>query len=536
MRDITREWALYSSLCILLMLIIMSYQSITSRTGGILVYGSDDVYIHMAVAKNLVLHGVWGVTRYGFTSSTSSIIWPLMISLVYKVFGVNNITPLVFNVILSILLVFYAYRLSGRYVAGQSLRFMLLLSLILFLPLPLLVFNGLEHVLHILLTLLFAFYSAIALSKNVVSSRECYYLYALAPLMTMTRYESMMTIGIVSLLFLLRRRPMVSLALFSAGVLPIIVYGVVSMGNGWFFLPNSLILKGGLHQDVSSHPTVVGRLIVWFTVGVIRSLMTTQTLVILLAVLFLLKKYQWDGFHWSEVVVLAAVFTLNIVAHFFSVHAVVNRYDAYLIALGFFVITAQLGLNVLEKKRMSIRSTLRVLEEHPLLILVLVFSIQNGLWTLQIGQISGNIYQQQYQMGVFLSEYYANRTVALVDVGFANYLTDLRCVDLYGLADMDAANAKSGGYYTMGEVDRITSGKGVEIAVLFDNQFIRNNVSIIPAGWTKVGSWKIEDNVICGDDDITFYSVKDSSRKQLIDDLRAYSPRLPKEVIQEYGF
>jgi len=36
------------------------YVAATARTGGRLVYPLDDPYIHMAMAKNLSLHGVWG--------------------------------------------------------------------------------------------------------------------------------------------------------------------------------------------------------------------------------------------------------------------------------------------------------------------------------------------------------------------------------------------------------------------------------------------------------------------------------------------
>ncbi|MGO9387121.1 MAG: hypothetical protein ACLPWD_03630 [Methanobacterium sp.] len=36
---------------------------------GHFAYGLDDAYIHMSIAENFALHGVWGVTLYGFTSS-----------------------------------------------------------------------------------------------------------------------------------------------------------------------------------------------------------------------------------------------------------------------------------------------------------------------------------------------------------------------------------------------------------------------------------------------------------------------------------
>src|SRR5262249_41111202 len=36
------------------------------------VYPPDDTYIHMAIAKNVSNHQVWGITQYSFSSSTSS--------------------------------------------------------------------------------------------------------------------------------------------------------------------------------------------------------------------------------------------------------------------------------------------------------------------------------------------------------------------------------------------------------------------------------------------------------------------------------
>ena len=45
-----------------------------------LVYPLDDAYIHMAISKNLQQHGVWGVTRHQFSSTSSSILFTLLFS------------------------------------------------------------------------------------------------------------------------------------------------------------------------------------------------------------------------------------------------------------------------------------------------------------------------------------------------------------------------------------------------------------------------------------------------------------------------
>ena len=52
--------------------ILIIFKESTALNQGIFTYVLDDPYIHMDMAKNLVLHGVWGVDQYGFTSSSSS--------------------------------------------------------------------------------------------------------------------------------------------------------------------------------------------------------------------------------------------------------------------------------------------------------------------------------------------------------------------------------------------------------------------------------------------------------------------------------
>ena len=64
---------------------------------GHIIYALDDAYIGMAIAKNIALHGVYGVCKYHVTGASSSILWPWLIALCYRVFGVNELAPLVGN-------------------------------------------------------------------------------------------------------------------------------------------------------------------------------------------------------------------------------------------------------------------------------------------------------------------------------------------------------------------------------------------------------------------------------------------------------
>src|SRR5262249_185763 len=64
-----------------------------------LVYPLDDTYITMAMGKNLAEHGVWGVTRFEFASSSSSILWPIVMAATYRIAGTNEAAPLLWNLV-----------------------------------------------------------------------------------------------------------------------------------------------------------------------------------------------------------------------------------------------------------------------------------------------------------------------------------------------------------------------------------------------------------------------------------------------------
>src|SRR5664279_6107634 len=74
------------------------------KTGTHFCYPLDDTFIHMAVAKNIVLHGNWGITASGFVSTSSSPLFTVVLSLFFKLFSINVIMPFIISSIGTLLI------------------------------------------------------------------------------------------------------------------------------------------------------------------------------------------------------------------------------------------------------------------------------------------------------------------------------------------------------------------------------------------------------------------------------------------------
>jgi len=125
-------------------------------TDGRLIYAVDDAYIHMAVARTLASHGIWGCTPFHFSSSSSSLLWTFGLGVAYRVFQVHDWIPLVLNIAFAIgtLVVVNVY--LARFGAQPLLRASALLGIVVAFPLAGMELLGLEHILHLLLTIGFA--------------------------------------------------------------------------------------------------------------------------------------------------------------------------------------------------------------------------------------------------------------------------------------------------------------------------------------------------------------------------------------------
>jgi hypothetical protein len=497
---------------------------------GRLVYPLDDTYIHMAMAKHTALHGVWGVTPHGFSSSTSSPLWTALLAAVWRVTGVHDAVPLVLNAACALALLAVADRiLRVRAHASPAARCVALLALVLVAPLPTLTVIGMEHVLHALLALVIADRAAAWLAERPPERRlPDPVLLAAAALLPATRYEGALLLGAIAALFAIARRPLAGLALLAAGALPVTAYGWWSQAHGWPFLPASVLLKGNI-------PSATGASLVRWVYAMPQALAVHGHVLMLIAaalalLLAAVRHRRRDHATW-----LLAIFALGALAHVqFAKLGWFFRYEAYLVALGVIV----LAVAVAPWAGAGRISAWMARASHPERALVLALALVAGSpWLIRaVSALANtvhattNIHDQQFQMGRFLARHYAGSAVAVNDIGAVGYLADIRLCDLWGLGSIEVARLRRAGRFDTAAIAEIAERAGVEIAIVYESWY--RNYGGLPPGWRALGTWRVAYNVILGGDTVTLYAVAPGSDARLIANLRAYAAELPPDVEQ----
>lgn len=493
-----------------------------NKNNGTLTYPLDDTFIHMAISKNLAEHGVWGISRYEFSSTTSSPLYTLVLALIYFFAGTSLYAPLFLNLIFSTLFLFlvdYQLRKENTQVVD---RLLILMAIILFMPLPILVITGMEHIMHALFTIWFVFLGVKMVVEEEVFDKNYILLIVLGALLGMSRYEGLFTVFALCCLFFLKRKFLYSFSLGSFAFLPLLIYGIISVDHGSYWLPNSILLKGNMVsifsmagiESLYSKPLVNYAQASWlFTLtGLIISFFAIRSI-----------KSHFPLWNFGQLLILVFLITL-----FFHLELAavgwVYRYEAYLMAFGIFI------LGILWKETSSIitktfnrRNRLVLI---GLFILLVIPIVGRGISALRFGpKASNNIYMQQYQMGRFLKEYYNEESIAANDIGAINFLADLKTLDIVGLGSIEVAKAKQKGEFSGEWLENLSKEKGVRIAVVYDRE-LKNS----PTNWIKVGEWKIENNVVGASEVVAFYAVDPGEVNLLRKNLKSFASELPRGV------
>ncbi|MCX7726038.1 MAG: hypothetical protein N2053_04230 [Chitinispirillaceae bacterium] len=511
----------------------------------------------MAIAKNFVKYCVWGVDRYGFSSATSSPLWTFLLSIFYFITGINKYTPFILNCIIAISVLLEIYLLLRKVNSNSLFLLIVQISMIFLIPIPTLIFCGMEHLLHIFLTIMFVYLSLdfftedkLSSVKKSISRKEKLFL-TLAFLLPATRYEALFTIcGAIFILILKKRLRMAFLTLFFSSI-PVCIYGLISVAKGWYFLPNTFFIKVdvSLFKNIYSlfnalitffrsanigGDTSTNGLIEWLqNWNVLRKSGTISALIKISMLIFIVSNMR----SWSNKYSLCfVIFTINTLLHLnFARLGSFGRYEGYLISFGIFTIAIGIS-NVLKNEEFISKISKKDLLT-PFFVILFLFSLTlvaplvgRGLSLIKnVHVATKNIYEQQCQMAFFLKEFYKGKGVAANDIGAINYFADIKCLDLWGLASLDVVNLKIKNQYSKEKIYEIALNKDVKIAIVYDIWF--EMYGGLPQQWELVGQWKIKDNRVCGGDIVSFYAVDPKEKENLINNLSLFSKHLPKDVI-----
>jgi len=530
--NLPQSWVLAIAFFMLIFPLVIVELPTLQYSKGVVVYPQDEAYVRMATAKSLAFNYNWGLSESEFNSASSSIIYPILLAFFYKLFGVQLAFPFLINLFTAMVFIVFV----ARWLEKQRLRSFsqasILAAIILLTPLPVLVAGGMEHMLQVLFSFLFlAEFSAwlIKRSEELIGYKNLSWkIYALAVLMTITRYEGLLLVLIACLILVFNRRYFLSIALGVLAVLPLILFGIYSLQKGAYFIPTSLMMKaiplplnGGVIQKYITNE-LFARLI--FTYNTSGAIATTRLLIILPLVywLFLSKIREQSMIRYMLLTCLSMI----ILHLMFSSVVLFFRYEAYLITCSAIVVGVLISQNweiMWPKKGASNRWM--ALWTGTILLYPLFFRGWAAYKSTCIENL--NTYEQSFQAAKFIQRYYNHSTIVTDYIGTTGFLSEGKKIDLNsGIGYTEIAKSRVDNFYRTEYVEYLLRIERPVIAVIPENRY---NYAIT-AHWKKVADWYTNHASPYSGDHLSFYSLDSMGAPRLRNELKAFEPSLPPAV------
>lgn len=497
---------------------------------GRLVYVLDDPAIHLAIARNVVEHGTWGVVPGHFESASSSPVWTAVLAVGVLVLPAGEeALAFVLNVVAALAVLGLVARTQtvlhpSRRRPIDVLATVVVAVVVLFLPAAAMV--GMEHVLHLALLLVAV---PLLLRPGPAATRARAVLpYALVAVATLTRLETaFVAAGVGAALVLdalpwgrdapLPWRPVARrvVALGLASGVPLVAYGLVNKAMGQELLPSSVAAKSETLNGADRFPEpreVMERL----TLDPVLTVLVGACIV--LAVLGWRARTRWATLGAAVAVTAALHVTLAQVGWY-------ERYQIYLIGL---------ALVALAWAARDVPASLRESRPHlvPLLVLVLLLTTTTKVsLTVEAPRGVADTYEQRYQAARFLDRYYDGEPVATGELGYISLFHEGPLTDFYGLGDHEVLVARReirGEEPRQAYWDELVQRRGVGVAAIYPT----NLLAEVPDSWILVGTWELPRQPFTAyDRSFQFWATRPEEVERLHAHLEDFAPDLPDAVI-----
>lgn len=517
-------WPVSGALLIVAALYVFIAVRMLGLTGGQLVYPLDDAYIHMAIAKNVALHGVWGVSAEHFSATSSSPLWTALLSLAYALTGVHDVTALVLNTTLAVLCVTSLGGVLQREGLAGAPMFAVLATSVLLAPLAPMAWIGMEHTLHILLTVL-----TVSLAARFIEGaapRRLVTLCVLTAAMVSARYEGLFVVAGCALTLALGRRLGAAVAVSAAGIAPVVSVGLWNVWHGWYFLPASILLKQAVLQPAG--PELPSSL----AINLAEAPVAFVVLVVA-GVLVLTYRAATGGLRMVHPFLLVFV-TAALLHAGFARFGHLYRYESYLMVLG----ALALGVSLLGGGGAGASARRNRLNRELVVAGAALLCVALGSRTLAANAVtanmSGHIVRQQRQVAELLRQFYDGELVALNDIGNASYYTRVRVTDLVGLGSLEVATLRRAGRWDRAHMNELLSRQGVRVAVIYDAWFPEGRD--FHRNWIRVADWTTDAEETRSEGTVSFFARDAASAARLRGALEVFDAAHPQPATRRTMF
>lgn len=500
------------------------------------VYSLDDVYIHLAISKNFAEFGSWSINPHHFDSASSSILYTLILSGLIKLFGTNIYYPLLVNIFFGYAAVYLLYLYFKDFYGAAELK----LALILFLPFTLLyvmTILGMEHSIHMFLMVLMIYLLKLNLNNNFERSSFIKLLICLF-FVALVRFESMFLTCIISFLLLYKKQWGRSAGVILVGFIPIIIFGLISIKNGGYFFPNSVLIKA----KIPSENGFLGSLFNIFEKGILLNLNFYKYLFfpICLVILYWIKVYykksSFKNFVNLEFISIS-ILSIGLMQALFGELA--YRYENYIMISILLVIIPIIIFFVKAYQNVRLWSFYKISSSLLILMIFCLAGYRVYYHHPVMKVASKNIQEQQMEMARFINTYYKGEKVCANDIGAIAYFGNAQLLDFVGLGSTDVAT------FIMENKDLPTNEYNNSAKSFFTDYTVTHHQKVaviypewfpeqIPDSWIPVMSWTIKNNRSSARDTVVWYAVDPKEALELSYHLSQFdlNPNVEKKWIK----
>lgn len=520
--DFTRRWwPVLAALALGVTTTIWTLRAALAVSGGALVYGADDVYIEMALARTLASHGVWGVTPDAFAGVGTSLLWPLLLAAAFRL-TVAEWWPLVFAAAASLGVVLASAMSLRRYVP-PSVQAWLLLGVTGGVSLSALTMLGMEHPLQVAVTIVMASLAArmLAAGAPVAGGRMALQLACLAAVAVAVRYDTGALAVAVVLAAAVRRQWRVAACVAAGALVPALIFAGVATAHGWPLVPVTLEKARLVQMDLQS-------LTGWWQFAVrgpLGTLWRAPYLLALVIAAIALALRPLSAEHSDrdrECRVLLWLFLMVATAQLlFGLPAAQGdyRYDAWVVGLGVVATGAAAGLGGWPRRRSG---------QIGAAVVTLALVLHGVTLAGQSVENVRNHFSSGHQVGLLLRDAGLQPYPAVHELGAAAWLTGRPILDIEGLSTPDVRVARRNGDWTPARFSALAASLGTRVVVAYGVDDEADEV--VPAGWLRVSEWRRDGGPL-----YVFLAADADTASALRHALKAFDARLPAGVTRVDG-